>query len=114
MPFSFLPLFPNSCQLVKSKVFLLRAETFNTLYDHMTYLNCDNCFFGKVTAFLVKENNDFELICDGKLINFLSYHFKIEIINISTVVSMNDLFNTLTTSLCIRDNLKKSSWVMSF
>ena len=53
-----------------------------------------------------------EFLCDGKLINFLSYYFKIEIIYIGTLVSMNDLFSTLATSLCIRylsSNLKKLS-----
>ena len=65
----------------------------------------------------MEENDDFELLFDGKLINLMSYYFKIEIICICTVVSMNDLLRTLTTSLCIRylnDYLKKSLWVMSF
>ena len=65
----------------------------------------------------MEENDDLELLCDSKLINFLSYYFKTEIICIGTVVSMNDLLTTLTTNLCIRylsNNLKKSFWVMSF
>ena len=36
-----------------------------------------------------------QCFCDGKLINFLSYYFKIEIIYIGTLVSMNDLFSFL-------------------
>ena len=51
------------------------------------------------------------------LINFLSYYFKVEIIYIGTVASMDDLLSALTTSLCIlylSDNQKKSFWVMSF
>ena len=65
----------------------------------------------------MEENDDFELLFDGKLINLMFYYFKIEIICICTVVSMNDLLRTLTTSLCIRylnDYLKKSLWVMRF
>ena len=65
----------------------------------------------------MEEIDDFELFCDGKLISFVSYYLKIKIICIGTVVSRNDLLSTLTTSLCIRclrDNLKKSFWVMSF
>ena len=67
----------------------------------------DNWFLGKQ-----EKNNDIEFVCDGKLINCLSYCFKIEIIYIGTLVSMNDLFSAMTTSLCIRylsNNLKKSS-----
>ena len=56
----------------------------------------DNWFLGRQ-----EKINDIELPVDGKLINFLSYCFKIEIIYIGTLVSMNDLFSTLTTSLCI-------------
>ena len=62
-------------------------------------------------------NDDFKLLCDSMLINFLSYYFKVEIICIGTVASMNDLLSALKTSLCIRyltDNQTKSFWVMSF
>ena len=72
----------------------------------------DNWFLGKQ-----KKNNDIGFLCDGNIINFLSYYFKIKIIYIGTLVSMNGLFSTWTTSLCIHylsNNLKKSSWVMSF
>ena len=57
----------------------------------------------KTFGFLVnkRKNNDIEFLFDGKLINFLSYYFKIEIIYIGTLVSMNDLFSTMTTSLYI-------------
>ena len=67
----------------------------------------DHWFLGKQ-----EKNNDIEFLCDGKLINFLSYYFKMEIIYIGTLVSMNDLFSTWTTSLWLRylsNNLKKSS-----
>ena len=63
-----------------------------------------NCFLGEI-------NIDFEPLSDGKLINFLSYYFKIEIIYIGTAVSMNDLFRTSTARLYLcylRDGLKKS------
>ena len=66
----------------------------------------DTWFLGKQEKY-----NDIAFLCDGKLINFLSY-FKIEIIYIGILVSMDDVFSTLTTSLCIRylsNNLKKSS-----
>ena len=49
----------------------------------------DSWFLGKQ-----EKNNDIEFLCDGKLVNFLSYYFKIEIIYIDTLVSMNDLFST--------------------
>ena len=65
----------------------------------------DNRFLGKQ-----EKNNDIEFLCDGMLINFLSYYFKIEIIYIGTLVSMKDLVSTLRTSLCISylsNNLKK-------
>ena len=67
----------------------------------------DNWFLGKQ-----EKNNDIEFLCDGKLIIVLSNYFKIKIIYIGALVSMNDMFSTLTTSLCIRylgNNLKKSS-----
>ena len=68
----------------------------------------------KTIAFLVNKR---KFLCDSKLINILSYYFKIEIIYIGALVSMNYMFSTLITSLCIRylsNNLKKSSKVMSF
>ena len=50
----------------------------------------------KTIGFLeTRENNDIEFLCDGKLINFFSYYFKIEIIYIGTLVSLNDLFSTV-------------------
>ena len=50
----------------------------------------DNWFLSKQ-----EKNNDIEFLCDSKLINFLSYYFKIQIIYIGTLVSMNNLFSTL-------------------
>ena len=67
----------------------------------------------KTIGFLVnkRKNNDIEFLCDGKLINFLSYYFKLKLFIYWSLVSMIDLFSTLTTSLCLgylSNNLKKS------
>ena len=58
------------------------------LYYHLTHLHCNSLFLCNQTAFLGRKKDDFGLLCDGKLINFLSSYFKIEIICISRVVSV--------------------------
>ena len=90
----------------------LKYIWFSTLYNYVTLLYGISFL---VTKMLGEKNNDYVLNYNRKMINFTPICFKMEIIYIEQVVSMNNLFCTWTTSLCIRylrDNLKNSAWVM--